>query len=51
MDVVGDAADGIGADSIPGGSVRTGGREWREISPDRVGSSESRVVDIITVIY
>lgn len=45
MDVVGDAADGISADAIPGGSVRTVGREWREISPEGVGSSGARVVD------
>lgn len=43
VDIVGDVADGIGADAEP--VVSTGGGGWHGSSPEEVGGSEARVVD------
>lgn len=44
VDAVGDVADSIGADAVPGGGVSTGGGGWRGTSE---GGSEGVAVDAV----
>ena len=45
VDVVGDVADGIGAEVVPGGGVSTGGGGWHGSSAE--GGGSRRAVDAV----